>query len=198
MEVTNWAPTPRGKCFGHLLRTAQLRLNFAAPLIGLADRLPSADSAGPRAWPRAQPPPPRIRASAPPAAPQRAISKSPSICAAPHAAIGNRNLRLAEPLSVVIDDWLNHFGFWFRTRACGSGCRSLAKQLTRRSDTHKAAVLRQILDRRPDMSPALSIEASWTGREAQSACVRLLSDKRHSIGRDECLWWVELSHCQPA
>jgi hypothetical protein len=48
--VTNWAPTPCGKCVGHLRRTTQLRLNFAAPLIELADRLPSADFAKPRAY----------------------------------------------------------------------------------------------------------------------------------------------------
>ena len=79
-----------------------------------------------------------------------------------------------DPVSVVIDDWLKIiFGFWFRTRACGSGCRLLPKRRQMRPNNQKR--LRQILDHLSAMSRALPIEASWMGREAQFAYVRLTS-----------------------
>jgi hypothetical protein len=76
------------------------------------------------------------------------------------------------------------FGFWFRTRACESGCRLLPKQRQTRPNNQKR--LRQILDHLSAMSRALPIEASWMGREAQFAYVRLTSDscrRRASPGR---------------
>jgi hypothetical protein len=129
-------------------------------------------------------PPPRTRASGPRAiasasAPQRSAWKSSSICAARHAAPSERKPRDGEceqprsgqrrhrRLAQII------FGFWFRTRACGSGCRLLPKQRQTRPNNQKR--LRQILDHLSAMSRALPIEASWMGREAQFAYVRLTS-----------------------
>jgi hypothetical protein len=145
-EVTNWAHTSCGKCVGHLRRPTHLRLNFAAPLIGqpIGCRPPTPLD---RAWPRARPRRLEFAPARPPPRPS-ARSQSPRRYARP----------ATRPLATETLDWQSrsasstigsiHFGFWFRTRACGSGCRSLAKQLARRGDTHKAAVSRQILGRR--------------------------------------------------